>query len=96
MDAAVGILNIVRRLIRLADSFPEGSLAFEPRRSTHTPMTRHGEVADVLVIPTADNGAGNLLEVHLDNGDRLHLDLHLMEAMSKMSSQAEFRSFLAK
>jgi hypothetical protein len=76
------------------EPFPEGSIAFEPRRSTHTPMTRDGEVADVLVILTADNEDGNLLEAHLEDGSSFHFDLDLLEAMSKMQSQAEFAAFL--
>jgi hypothetical protein len=78
------------------EPFPEGAVAVEPSRSRHTPMTRDGEVADVLVVLTADNEQGNLLRIHRDNGEDFHIDLELMQAMSKMESQAAFVQFLAE
>jgi hypothetical protein len=76
------------------EPFPEGAVAVEPRRSRHTPMTRDGEVAEVLVVLTADNEQGQLLELHMENGEAAYLDLDLMEAMAGMASQAEFTRFL--
>ena len=76
------------------EPFPDGTVAFEPAGSTHTPMTRNGETAEVLVILTADNEEGVLLELNLEDGTKALFTLDVMAKMQRMKSQAEFSRLL--
>ena len=65
----------------------EGVVAFEPFGSTHTPMTTNGNVADVLVILTAINKDGRLLELHGEDGSSFELDLAAFKLMLSMTPE---------
>ena len=71
---------------------PEGTLAYEPYKSTHTPMTSDGNVAEVLVILTAINKDGRFLELHGEDGESFELNLEVFKLMDSMSPE-EFLDF---
>lgn len=77
------------------EPFPQGTVAFEPCGSTHTPMTRNGNVADVLVVLTTQPGSTRLLELEVPEGGRLELDLPAFKRLHAMRSNAEWEAFAA-
>ena len=77
------------------DKFPTGVVAFEPAGSTHTAMTRDGNIADVLVVLTSQYNNGRLLELHFEDGSSAELDIDIFKLMMT-TSPAEFLSVMAE
>lgn len=78
------------------EPFPQGALAFEPFGSTHTPMTRDGCTADVLVVLTAGPGNSRLLELHYPDGRSIEFDIAAFKALVEMKSNDEWPAFAAR
>ena len=70
----------------------EGTLAYEPYKSRHTPMTTNSNEADVLVILTAINKDGRLLELHGEDGSSFELNIDVFKQMVSMTPD-EFLKF---